>query len=391
MSVGIRPRPRLEYLEWAVQGQGSVAVVPYAAALPAPPSEMYAALDAQTISECESVSFELAVAARLARPPGAGSAVPVSPTAMAESLASSQVDGTIATSLDLARALAGGPAPRAARAAAHAVEAHASHVKAATRALGLGAIAAAHTAAGRPDQHGRSTPLRTDHTWIGGTDLWPAGADYVPPQPLRVPALMDELVDFCARTDLDPVAQAAVAHAQVEAIRPFPDGNGRVSRSILSGVWARRGLGGGHVIPVSAALAADTPRHERALAAFRAGDPHPIARLVAHATLRALGEATASAARTEALPGRWLHDAKPRRGSAARELLDFLVTHPVVDAAQVQALTGASQASAYAAIATLAEAGVLIRISPTRRDTVWAAAGVFAEVDAILDHLAGRS
>ena len=37
-------------------------------------------------------------------------------------------------------------------------------------------------------------------------------------------------IAFANRTDIDPVTQAAVAHAQFEMIHPYADGNGRIGR-----------------------------------------------------------------------------------------------------------------------------------------------------------------
>ena len=123
-----------------------------------------------------------------------------------------------------------------------------AHVTAARRALGLGAIAAAHTAPSTAPGGSRVASYRTVQTWLGGSDLWPTGADYVPPRPERVPALMDDLVEFCARTDVDPIAQAAIAHAQFLSIQPFHNANGRAARSLhqrcLEAQRAHQGLRG---------------------------------------------------------------------------------------------------------------------------------------------------
>lgn len=70
--------------------------------------------------------------------------------------------------------------------------------------------------------------LRTEQGWIGGTS--PLDAHLVTPPPDEVPALLDALIAYVNRHDIDPVSQAAVAHAQFELIHPFADGNGRVGR-----------------------------------------------------------------------------------------------------------------------------------------------------------------
>jgi Fic family protein len=69
--------------------------------------------------------------------------------------------------------------------------------------------------------------VREVQNWIGGSSYNPCSAAYVPPPPTEVPALLEDLARFCNDDSLPAVAQAAVAHAQFEAIHPFVDGNGR--------------------------------------------------------------------------------------------------------------------------------------------------------------------
>lgn len=59
-------------------------------------------------------------------------------------------------------------------------------------------------------------------------------ATYVPPPPTAIPELIENLFDFLARDDLNPVVQIAVAHAQFEMIHPFLDGNGRAGRLLIT-------------------------------------------------------------------------------------------------------------------------------------------------------------
>lgn len=58
--------------------------------------------------------------------------------------------------------------------------------------------------------------------------------DYIPPEYMDVPNLLDELVNYVSTTDDYPLLIAAVVHYQLVTIHPFEDGNGRTSR-LLSG------------------------------------------------------------------------------------------------------------------------------------------------------------
>ena len=58
--------------------------------------------------------------------------------------------------------------------------------------------------------------------------------DYIPPEHIDIPQLLDELVDYVNTTDDHPLRVAAVVHYQLVTIHPFEDGNGRTAR-LLSG------------------------------------------------------------------------------------------------------------------------------------------------------------
>ena len=111
-----------------------------------------------------------------------------------------------------------------------------------------------HLLAGtRLDRH--AGQLREVQNWIGGSSFNPCSAAFVPPPADHVPALMQDLCDFCNADALPAVAQAAIAHAQFETIHPFVDGNGRVGRALVHVILRRRGLATKLVPPISLVLA----------------------------------------------------------------------------------------------------------------------------------------
>ena len=58
--------------------------------------------------------------------------------------------------------------------------------------------------------------------------------DYIPPEYVDIPDLLNELVEYVNTTDDHPLIIAAVVHYQLVTIHPFEDGNGRTAR-LLSG------------------------------------------------------------------------------------------------------------------------------------------------------------
>jgi Fic family protein len=67
-----------------------------------------------------------------------------------------------------------------------------------------------------------------------------AGANLVPPNPVKVPDLMDRLFADLPGTS-DPVERAARLHHGVAAIHPFSDGNGRTARLAMNFVLLAAG------------------------------------------------------------------------------------------------------------------------------------------------------
>ena len=76
--------------------------------------------------------------------------------------------------------------------------------------------------------------FRTSQNWIGGSR--PGNARFVPPPPSEVTVAMSDLEKFIHdRPTRTPILfKAALAHAQLETIHPFLDGNGRLGRLLIT-------------------------------------------------------------------------------------------------------------------------------------------------------------
>ncbi len=81
---------------------------------------------------------------------------------------------------------------------------------------------------------------RTEQVWIGGDTYGPHGAEFVPPHHDDVPGLIDDLVAFSARGDVQVLVHAALAHAQFETITPSP-----TATAAPVGRWCTRCCGAG--------------------------------------------------------------------------------------------------------------------------------------------------
>ncbi|WP_067460454.1 Fic family protein [Nocardia alba] len=224
---------------------------------------------------------------------------------------------------------------------------------------------------------------RTVQTWIGGSDYTPLNALYVPPPPELVPELMADLLAFVARGDVPILVQAAIAHAQFVSIHPFVSGNGRIGRALVSAVLRRRGLTDRVTVPLSSVMLADTSRYFAQLAAYRAGAAEEFVLYLTLAAVYASEGAIDSARTLTTLPRQWRDRARPRAASADEALLANLLDHPILTIAGANALTTTTDSATYRALERLVEAGILEVVSDSKRNRIWAATDILAELDAL--------
>ena len=168
--------------------------------------------------------------------------------------------------------------------------------------------------------------IRDEQGWIGGTS--PLDAHLVTPPPSELPALLDDLVAFVNRADIDPVAQAAISHAQFEIIHPFADGNGRVGRVLVAWVLTRR-LDLLVPPPVSVAIAADVGGYTSGLVLFRLGDHHAWIKWFADAVASGGRAQRALIVEVDHVKRNWRDrlastDQRPRSDAAVYAALDLL-------------------------------------------------------------------
>jgi Fic family protein len=236
--------------------------------------------------------------------------------------------------------------------------------------------------------------LRTEQGWIGGTSPFDAHLVTAPPE--QVPALVDDLVDYVNRVDVDVVSQAAIAHAQFEIIHPFADGNGRVGRVLVCWLFVRR-LSLVTAPPVSTRIAADVGGYAAGLVLFRMGDHNAWVRWFANAVSgagRAQHELVAS---VERLQREWrVRLSAPRAGSkrlranaAAWRALDLLPRLLVLTGPIVSRELAIPLKSAGAALRDLVAADVLVEHGTTKRNRLGRPSRLYTSIELL--GLAGSS
>ena len=231
--------------------------------------------------------------------------------------------------------------------------------------------------------------LRIEQNWLGGTAYNPLNAEFIPPPPELVAPLMEDLLEFVARTDLQASVQAAIAHAQFETIHPFGDGNGRVGRALIHIVLRRRGLAPSFVPPVSLVLAASSARYVGGLVAFREGRLADWLTVFATSLGAAARKSVELATELAKLQQAWrVRCGEPRRDSSAEALIRLLPAHPVLTVEAAATLLDRSKQAANQALSVLEAAEVVKQTSIGRRNRAFEAVELVHLVDAFERELA---
>lgn len=205
--------------------------------------------------------------------------------------------------------------------------------------------------------------IRNEQGWIGGTS--PLDAHLVTPPANTLSDLLEDLLSYVNRVDVDPVAQAAIGHAQFEVIHPFADGNGRVGRVLVAWLLTRR-LALLVPPPVSVAIAADVAGYASGLVLFRLGDHRRWVTWFADAVTNGGRAQRTLIAHVEELKRRWREDLivgspRPRSDAAVFAALGLLPRHLVLTSPLLAHELGISRKAALATLNRLAAFGILER------------------------------
>ena len=209
--------------------------------------------------------------------------------------------------------------------------------------------------------------VRHEQVWIGGTNISPHGAVYVPPHHERLESCLDDLAAWAVRDDVHPVVHAAVLHAQFECIHPFIDGNGRTGRALVHTLLKRDGLLANTTLPVSAGLLHDVEAYMAALRSYQEGDPVAVVDQLAAALETAVAVGYTLAAEFDAVLARWTAMMTDRSDATVHRLPALLVEQPVVNIAYVVEKLGVSGRTATTAVARAVELGILSPLGSRRR------------------------
>ena len=215
--------------------------------------------------------------------------------------------------------------------------------------------------------------LRTSQNWIGPPGSTLADAVFVPPPPSEVPAALGDLEKFLhSEDDLPLLVKIGLAHAQLETIHPFLDGNGRVGRLLVTFLLCSSDVLDKPVLYLSHFFKRHRAEYYDRLQAVRdAGDWEGWIEFFLIGVEEVSREATETARGIIAL--RESHrgliaDELGRAAGGGHRLLETLFDRPIISVADAQEVTGTGFASANSLIARLTDLGIVEEITGNARN-----------------------
>ena len=203
--------------------------------------------------------------------------------------------------------------------------------------------------------------LRTSQNWIGAPGSTIETAQFVPPPPGELPALLADWERFAhEQPELPLLAQNALLHSQFETIHPFLDGNGRLGRLLLVFFLIARSRLTVPLLYLSAYLERQRQDYYDALQAIReTGDPIPWIDLFLTAVETQADDAVQRAQRIIALRESYLQTAATMGTPNALALVDLICENPVLTSRSIEDRLSVSRPTALRLLRRMEEQGVL--------------------------------
>lgn len=223
---------------------------------------------------------------------------------------------------------------------------------------------------------GHATPgeFRRSQNWIGPAGCTLQDATYVPPTPETLLQHLGAWETFLHDRTLPPLAQAALMHAQFEAIHPFLDGNGRVGRLLITLFLIEREILTTPLLYLSAFFEATRKDYYgNLLAVTQAGAWTDWIAYFLRGVARQSEDALARAERINELLAQWRAHLAATKSPIAMSVLDRVARNPFVTARGLQEDLGISFNTAARAIERLVQAKIVSPVDDRRRDRAYCA------------------
>lgn len=202
-----------------------------------------------------------------------------------------------------------------------------------------------------------------------------------PPLPIHVKSALGEVMKWYGNEKLAEMGDAgmgitlpermAIGHSHFEAVHPFPDGNGRVGRIIMS---LQMVASNKQPLYLSGFIEAEKQDYMKCLqAAQKKLDYAPFIEFISEAILSTHQESKETIRILKTLPDSWKARGKLRSNSAAEKALTWMIEHPIFTVQQFATNFDISFVAAAKAISKLEESKILRERTGHARNRLFAA------------------
>ncbi len=219
----------------------------------------------------------------------------------------------------------------------------------------------------------RPGEFRISQNWIGPSGATISEATFIPPPPAELPRLLGEFEVYLHDRGKSPaLLQIGIAHAQLETLHPFLDGNGRVGRLLITFMLCEREILIKPVLYLSHYFKKHRQQYYDLLQANRDhGALEDWLAFFLRGIAEVSNEATETARRIVAMREahrNLINAAFGRVASNAAIVLDMLFGKPIISVSDVQERTGLTFPASNTLVERFREHGMLSEITGNRRN-----------------------
>lgn len=218
--------------------------------------------------------------------------------------------------------------------------------------------------------------FRRSQNWIGPAGCTLTTAKFVPPAPDDMMAALGDLENFLHSEEPMPLLiKVGLAHAQLETIHPFLDGNGRVGRLLVTFLLCEKGALRRPLLYLSHFLKRNrTEYYDRLQGTRDRGDWEAWLTFFLQGVQSVAEEAAGTARRITMLRESQRSQIQARAGRLAGDALllhDQLFAHPVVTISLVQTWLNKDFKAASRLVRILEDLGILLETTKRQRNKVF--------------------
>ena len=219
--------------------------------------------------------------------------------------------------------------------------------------------------------------FRRSQNWIGPPGCTLDNATYVPPPPSELMTCLGDWERFLHDDTLPPLVHAALAHSQFEAIHPFPDGNGRVGRLLITLLLVKRGVLSSPLLYLSACFEATREEYyARLLGVTERGEWEEWLTYFLRGAALQSEDAVDRIQRIDNLFSQWKQGLAHSQSRLPERALDLFAENPFWTVGGLAGRLEVAFTTAQRAIGRLEAAGVVAQVGEGRRNRVYCAQAV---------------